>query len=146
MDHPHHGKRLLGLVGLEVPNQVPMNRALEIAELLLFPPEFLRIILTAFVDTAVEERPDPFRRALLGDGDQLHRIRRATDSPGRIDDPVLYCVNIVPDSFHVHEATFVSSFPPKKFAEFESKEGTHNYKARTDASNPGWTILKNRAS
>jgi hypothetical protein len=146
MDHPHHGKRLLGLVGLEVPNQVPMNRALEIAELLLFPPEFLRIILTAFVDTAVEERPDPFGRALLGDGDQLHRIRRTTGSPGRINDPVLYCVNIVPDSFHVHEATFVSSFPPKKFAEFESKQGTHNYKARTDASNPGWTILKNRAS
>jgi hypothetical protein len=146
MNHPHHGKRLLGLVGLEVPNQVPMNRALEIAELLLLPPEFLRIILTAFVDAAVEERPHPFGGALLGDGDQLHRIRGATNSPGRIDDPLLYYVNIVLDSFHVHEATFVSSFPPKKFAESEPKQGTHNNTATTDASNPGWTILKNRAS
>jgi hypothetical protein len=95
----------------------------------MFPPEFLRIVLTAIADAAVEERLDPFWRALLGDGDQSHRICGATYSPRRIGDSARYCVKIVPDSFHVHEATFVSPFSAEPIPSFVPKLAAHKKSA-----------------
>ncbi len=149
MDHPDHGECFLDLVGLQVSNQVPADRIAEVGQGFALPPELLGIVLAEVAGSAGDQGPDPLRRALLRHGDQPHGVRAAPRSPGRLGDPALDLLEIVPDSFLVHESSRCPrEWPGDQSQSLAPRADPCAVCTRITGSDPQprWSILKELAS
>ena len=86
VDHPHQRHGPPGLVGLEVPDEMPAHGLFELRQRFDLPPELLGVVLAQVEHARRDQRADQIRRPLLRNRDQLdRRFSPARAARGRRD-------------------------------------------------------------
>ena len=73
VDHPHQRHGPPGLVGLEVPDEMPAHGLFELRQRIDLPPELLGVVLAQVEHARRDQGTDQLHRPLLRDRDQLDR-------------------------------------------------------------------------